>query len=101
MAEAIISDLCSASIVRLKTRAIGAVSSDVVAESRDAESKLPMRVPRLLNPIGCMHPCHQVGSLEKVEMALKVQKDIRPEMRKVLRVKYDVPVGGRAVNREI
>jgi len=31
----IISELCSASIVRLKEGAIGAVSSDVVAESRD------------------------------------------------------------------
>jgi len=36
-AEAMItSELCSASIVRLKEGAIGAVSSDVVAESRDA-----------------------------------------------------------------
>jgi len=41
VAEAIISDLCSASIVRLKTRAIGAVSSGVVAESRGAAAIQP------------------------------------------------------------
>jgi len=80
-----ISELCSASIVRLKEGAIGAVSSDVVAESRDAAPAAANDGASLTHSTRLHAPLSPIRNASKSRHGSEYAERYQPELRRMLR----------------